>query len=118
MLALPPEFDSKRGRIASTKAWIKYLHLRIAQQSLLHTLPQMSELAYECEVIEGILEDMWDQLQGLIRDPFLTDQQHAELTRRLPFVIMDIIIRFFVSFVRRARDSVANKVFSAKGLLV
>jgi hypothetical protein len=117
-LVMPAEFDLKRGKIVSAQAWVKYLHLRIAQQSLAHRLPPMSQLAFECTVIEGVMDDIWDQLQGLIRDPFLTDAQHAELTRRLPFVIADIIIRFFVAFVRKSNESVANKVFSAKGLLL
>lgn len=67
------------------------------------------------QVITEVFDDLWDELPKLIRDPFLNDQQHAEVTRRIPFIIMDITIRFLVMFLKKVAFSNASQVFSSKG---
>jgi hypothetical protein len=115
LLATPAEFDPRKGRIDSSESAIRLLHFRIAQQSIAGSLPAMSTLAFEFTVLENFVDDAWDQMGLLIRDPFVTEKQHREITRRIPFALIDAIVSFFVAFVRKSQTLSLNGIFTSKG---
>lgn len=92
---------------------------RLKHQTALGNLPALEGIEHEARIVEQVLDDVWHvELPRLIRDPFLTDIQHMEVCRRLPFIILDLAIRFFVVFLKRAALQTTNAVFSVKGLLI
>ena len=80
-----------------------------------HLLPAVG-LEHEADVVAETLVELWEGVVHVMRDPFFTDQQHAELCRRLPFFIVEMTMYFLAAFHRRRTEYSARQVFTQKGL--
>eukprot|EP00042_Codosiga_hollandica_P046278 m.484789 g.484789 ORF g.484789 m.484789 type:complete len:1024 (+) comp57204_c0_seq7:3448-6519(+) len=109
---LPACFDPLKGQLSADTCFDFFLH-NIHQHIANHSLPSLLVIQPELNIIESCIDDVFEQLPCVLRNSILTEAQHLEAVRRIPYAVVDIALKTLLDYRSRASTYDARQVFSS-----